>query len=351
MDKIKITLFIEDKKIQIENNKTDLMKDIFQKFEKLLKKDLKSTFYYYKGNKLNITNHLKLENIIKDEYDKHIKIFGYNLKTIKNNYKTHLNKNMVNNFIICPKCMNELNLKNECLINFEEYKITLNECNKGHKISDILLSEFIETQKNTIIEDGNKANYKCNFHENEIFCSYCSKCKKDLCFICENNHEHKNNILSYNNILFNNEEYINKLKKEMNEVRERLNKLIDEIENLKNILDTVKNNLEIYYYINALIINNYNINKRNYWMLKNIKQINFGNIIEDIDKIIKNVDTNKKFNDILTIFNKMNYKNEIRIQYKNPKNYNKIRLFGETFVKNNKKNCIMYSIKMNSKLY
>ena len=42
---------------------------------------------------------------------------------------------------------------------------------------------------------------------------------------------------------------------------------------------------------------------------------------------------------LLSIYNKMKYKNEIRLQYKYAKKNTLIRLFGENFVAKNKKNC------------
>ena len=46
---------------------------------------------------------------------------------------------------------------------------------------------------------------------------------------------------------------------------------------------------------------------------------NFDKIFKEIDNIIKNNNLKDKFNSILSIYDKMNYKNEIRIQY----NYSK----------------------------
>ena len=317
MDTIKIILFIFNKKIIIVTDKKELMINIIKKFEKALSKDLSSAIFYYKGNIINVNQKLKIEDIYKDKINEDMKIFAFLLKKteeidskkiIDKCNEENEEKKLNDEYIICPKCMNEYSIKNRCLINFDDYKITFSECNKGHIINDILLDEFDHTQRNnnenntpkgdTLSEtcnnniDGNK----CNLHKNEIFCSYCTKCKKNLCFICENNHEHKESILLYNNILNNSEEYINNLNKELNEFREKLDIFVDEVNEIKNILNVVKNNFETYYYINKNIIDNYDIYKRNYWMLKNLKEIDFSDKSKEIDKIIKNDNINNKFN-------------------------------------------------------
>ena len=86
-------------------------------------------------------------------------------------------------------------------------------------ISDILLDEFNLEQLIIKNENNIEKNYKCISHKNEAFNSYCLQCKKNLCFICENNNEH--DILSYNKILSNCDEYINKLNKNMENFRNK----------------------------------------------------------------------------------------------------------------------------------
>ena len=81
----------------------------------------------------------------------------------------------------------------------------------------------------------------------------------------------------------------------------------------------------MFYYCRALI----NLPNITLWKLQNIKdkELVFGNINQKIKEIYPNLS------------DYMN--NEIDIIYKYDKNMNRIKLFGEIFVKNNKNNCIL----------
>ena len=315
MDKIKIIFIFEDKIEQIECDKMDFLNDVKRKLEIKLKIVSDNKYYFYlKGKKIDLARFIRIEDFIDNKNQ--IKIFGIS-KNHKAKNKNKKSKKRKSN-IICSKCLDKYNINNSCLINFEDYKIILSECNKGHRISDILIEDFEAKNFNNY----NDNYYKCNIHKNEIFCSYCTNCKENLCFICENNHSHKSDIISFNQILFNSDEYINNLNAKMINFEKKINKLMTQIERLKGILNYVMKHIEKYYSLISSIIDNYDINKRNYWMIKNLKQINIDNVIEDIDKIIKNKNLTEKFNYILSIYNKMKYKNEIKIQYKYSKKIN-----------------------------
>ena len=84
-------------------------------------------------------------------------------------------------------------------------------------------------------------------------------------------------------------------------------KVIHEIiEKLKNVI----NNMDIYYRISGDVINNYNMQYRNYQILQNINELNiFNNIfINDINSIINNYDIRHQFNYIINIYSKLNTK-------------------------------------------
>ena len=72
---------------------------------------------------------------------------------------------------------------------------------------------------------------------------------------------------------------------------------------------------EIYYKIIKNIINNYNIKKRNYELLFNIKEIINNDIIKDINDINNENNIINKFNMIFNIYKKLNI-NEIKITLK-----------------------------------
>ena len=100
-------------------------------------------------------------------------------------YKDDINSNssyVQSKQIICPKC------GENSIINFNNYKILINECKNGHETDNILLDEYEKTQ----IIDLSK-----------IICEYCKKnnmskynkfyrcyyCKINLCPSCKSNHQ------------------------------------------------------------------------------------------------------------------------------------------------------------------
>ena len=124
--------------------------------------------------------------------------------------------------IICPRC------KGNIFIDIKDYKINFHDCKAGHKIDGIPLNKYFETQtmdisdikckicnnisnefflcntcnnifcplcklyheqneKNHIIINYEDRNYICKKHNN-YHIKYCSICKKDICFNCQNEH-------------------------------------------------------------------------------------------------------------------------------------------------------------------
>ena len=111
--------------------------------------------------------------------------------------------------------------------------------------------------------------------------------------------------------------------------------------------------MNIYYNIYNNIINNYKEKKeeKNYEILMNINNIyDYSKIIiKDIDEIINENKIENKIKYLYNIYSKMTTRNEIIIKYKIG-NENKIRIFGDTFVKNNKSNFQMIINGKNYKL-
>ena len=83
--------------------------------------------------------------------------------------------------------------------------------------------------------------------------------------IYETEHE-RDKIIEFKNILIKDEE-ISKSMKDLNEVIDTFKYKINII---KEILDRIVNTIYLYYTISNNIINNYNINKRNYYILENL---------------------------------------------------------------------------------
>ena len=125
----------------------------------------------------------------------------------------------------------------------------------------------------------------------------------------------------------------------MKELRNKINDLKEEIKEITKKFNKVISNLEAYYDMSDNIINNYEDNKKNCQILKSIINIYDYNkkIMNDIDSIIKEDILKNKVSYLADIYEKMIIKNEITIKYK-VNNKNKIRLFGDLFINNNKDN-------------
>ena len=245
--------------------------------------------------------------------------------------------------IICPKC------SNLCRIKIEDYNVKLYECKNNH-ISIIKLDKFQESQKvdlskircdicninnmgksyehtfyyclncnanvcvlckekhniNHFIVNYELKNYKCPIHYDSYF-KYCRTCKINICMLCNPTHSN-HNLESFENLVSNPDNKRSELDKLKNEI-DNFNK------NVKKIifgLNQIIENMENYYNIFNKIFNNYNVNNKNYYELKNINQINNNNnIYNEILKINQNKNYPEKINQIINIYYKMQGKNNL----------------------------------------
>ena len=133
----------------------------------------------------------------------------------------------------------------------------------------------------------------------------------------------------------------------MNEFENVINKLKINIEEIINKFKKIIENMDIIYNINNNILNNYEKNKNiNYKLLLNLKSID--KYIEDeIWNIRNKYSYGYNFDKLLYLYGEMTDKNEeIEIIYKQNNNERKVRIFGSTFVDNNKNKCeIIYKNK------
>ena len=138
------------------------MKDIIKRYIGKISKDINDVYFMSNGSKIN--QELKLEEI--NNKDKVIKILVNDINdNYTNNKEEILNQNKD---VICPDSANI------CLIDINDYKITLNKCINKHSTENILLDEYNDLQKNV-----NKENIicnSCNKNKNEIFKNQLYKC-------------------------------------------------------------------------------------------------------------------------------------------------------------------------------
>ena len=294
--------------------------------------------------------------------------------------------------IICPVC-NEL-----CRIAIEDNMIKLFGCINGHEIEDIRFIDFPETQKinqSDIICNICKSKNKGNFQDDQFF--RCLTCKLNLCLLCKPNHDSNHNIILYNqknyicpvhndsfirycsdchkNFCFSCDEhkehstvFLGDIKPNIEQKKQILTELktnIDQVNlTIKELIDKLNGFTEYinqFYEINKNILENYENNKRNFQILKNLDVINSNNKIFEILKNINIDNINGKVYDILNLYNNMYIKkndksiqeikedqinlkkNVMTIIYdsKHFETFEKNIIFGYKFVENNKNNCYL----------
>ena len=325
---------------KVQCNIYDTMKIIKNKFIIKTQIDENKIYFLYNGGKINEElTFLQQAN----ELDRKAKIM--NILVFEKEEKTNIKQHRIKSKeIICPYCGENI------LITFKDNKIYLYECKNGHSITNILYEEYENTQKidlskikcdkckektkgntynnefyicNTCnmklcplcknIHDNNHniinyddKNYICKNH-NDIFIKYCKECKENMCLFCEKDHKN-HNLFNFSNTIINK----NELLKECNNLRNIIDKLKNSSEQIKYILNKVLNKMEIYYNINKDIITNYDNKKRNYYIINNLNKIRDTNkfIINYINNIIKETDINKKFNNLMIIYDNKNIENK-----------------------------------------
>ena len=226
-----------------------------------------------------------------------------------------------------------------------DYKIILYDCKGGHKLNNLFLDDFNNTQminesdiicsdcheqnkyksyqkkffkcltceqnlcplcnqkhnKQHITIDYDQKNYKCRLH-NDIYTLYCKNCKINICMNCFPSHDKSNHeIIDYKSIIPDN----NKINNELNELRNDINILNEFINNVMEKLQKVKEKMELFYLINSEIFKHYIIQNKNYQILKNIKEIRNNIERSNIKDIINNESIGDKIEKLLDIYDKM----------------------------------------------
>ena len=160
--------------IQCKSN--EKMKNICQHFANKIQINKNEIYFSYDGKAgIHFNEELTFEEMINKEDKKRNKmsILVYKNEFVGNEEENDIIKSKE---IICPKCRENIRM------DISEYKIVLNECKNGHKIENILLDKFEDTQKIDrvkikceICKDNNKSNVY-----NNIFYR-CNTCKKNIC--------------------------------------------------------------------------------------------------------------------------------------------------------------------------
>ena len=311
------------------------IKDILKRYSIKIKKDINNLVFYYNANLVDKEKKYKdiINNIDKERKEMNIIVYDYNntiieeriikskdiiCKECKKNIKIKID-NYRYNIYGCKHERNNIKIKEfENSQEINESKIICEICNENNKgnaynnefyrciICNKNICPLCKIKHNHNIIEYDKINYICNKH-NLNYIRYCKECNKNICMKCEKEHNNHERIY-YGDILPNEDNGIKELKEYINKLRKEIN---DIIYKLNNILI----NMEIYYNMSNNIINNNIINNNNinYEILININEyIKYNNIIiKDIKNIINNNDIKEKINNIINIYNKMNVDNYI----------------------------------------
>jgi len=184
-DIIKIKILFNGNEKQLESDKHTEIGSILNSYSKEIDKDINDLYFIYNGDLIN------LEQSFHDicGKNKEISILVYEYENENGNEGLKISKD-----IICPIC------KEICMINFKDYKITLNNCKNGHKISKILFEELEDFQK---INESKIICKKCSNNKSETIGNkfyICLVCNINLCPLCKLNHikkQKKHLIINY----------------------------------------------------------------------------------------------------------------------------------------------------------
>ena len=359
--KAEITFNFNGIKTIILGKENEKMKDICNKYATKAQLDSNNLYFLYNGDNINLDSTFNETVNCSDKEINKMNILVY--EKTKTEEKTSDKILVKSKEIICPKC------GENCLINMKDFKISLFDFKNNHKISNISINQFDNTQnideekiiceickennknnsynkrfyrclncsKNLCtlcnskhdsthnIIDYNKRHYICSNH-NDSFISFCTSCNSNLCISCQSNHDMKHKITNYVDILPKKEE----IKEELNKFKNQINRLKEEINNINNIFNEIVESLDKYYKINEEILNNYEIQNRNYQLLKNINAIKDNLKISDIDYFLNTKDINNKIKVLLNIYNK--------IKNKTIDIFQKDNMIGRNYRDNDKKN-------------
>jgi len=372
----------------IQCSKSDTMKDIIDKYISKTELDINKIYFLYGGNIIN--KELSVNDLTKGN-ENTINILVSEIEEEKKPEKKELKKS---NVIVCSIC------KELCKLAIEDYQIKLYGCENGHTIKDISVNDLSKTQyideskiicdicksankkeqynklfhycneckqkicplckskhdKSHNIIDYDKRNYMCYKH-NEKFISYCNDCNKNLCYNCETGHNKDHVRGSFQDFNINKDN----LSQIIKGYQRMVTKVNEKIEAIITNLNELKKNIANYNDIFYNVLNNFEEENRNFYILNNINALFDNSIIRDLGKIS---DNNKNsicsdFKILMRMYTKMNINkvsNELKknqnefeleefktVKYLNLQEAKLLNIYGENsictiFNKENKKN-------------
>ena len=359
MSEIKIIFTYLDKKIQMNFDKSCFIKDILNAYSLKIEKNIEDLNFLFNGEILSTNSTQKLSELNDKDETINISVSSKNdskketINSIKVKFKESIH-------IICPKCkdMSEIDINN--------FKISLKNCNNGHVLSGFFLNDFTYTQlideskikckfcdkkekelikinkdnklllcscgdifcelcakkhsEDIDINDKNKKHSTINYSNKEFYCiehnssytGYCHKCKKNICDKCEN-HKHNKHRIDFFKTISPNNIFIKKIKSINYELNEKVAKFNKELKDLTEFINKISKNIQNDLKILLSIINNvvedYNLKRRNYQSIQNIKNIyktiDETPIFGKIDLFLQTSNYSKRIEYLLDIYKKI----------------------------------------------
>lgn len=248
--------------------------------------------------------------------------------------------------IICPIC------KESIVLSVRDFKVSLFKCKNGHRMDNIPLRKFKETQnidiskilcseckcsKANIYENKMHFCVKCKKnlcplckrthdkdhkivkYENKFFIcekdfgkfnNYCSTCDKAICSFCENEHD-KHHKMTFGTIMGKNIKNIDDLQKNL---KQDVNKLKSIFKVITSVFNKISENLDAYFDINETIINTIINEHMNYEQMTSLNEININEIQKFLMDFINSNDIIRIINGIFYIYKRMENVHEINLQ-------------------------------------
>ena len=323
-NKIIVNINYNDEIITIECNPEEKMEKVYQKLSKKEDIDINSIYLNYNGRV--IIQKVKFQDFLNYDGKKRNEIQLY--ATLKD-HEFHFRRTKK---VICPIC------GESAQVEIKNYKISIHECKYNHKIDDLNFNEFETSQlineskimcnkcdrskKDTYKNDFYVCNscnlnlcplcktnhdkahniihyddkyFICGLH-NELYSLYCKNCKKNICTLCEQNHG-DHDVIRFEKLIVKKNDLENRIK----EFKKSLDKFKEDIKKIINIFQKVLDNCESIYKFNEELIQNFDMKKINYNILKSLKE--FYN--DDISKTIENINNYENYGQKITQICKM----------------------------------------------
>ena len=183
-----ITFLFKGGEVPIQCTPKEKLVTIIQRFCQKAEVNRNNVIFLFNGGILD--EYITEEKIPKNEQNKKFITVDYNINDDDQNVVI-----IKSNDIICPKCKECASIS----IN-DDYKISLSNCKNGHKIENILISEFEKTQDiniSKIICDRCKNKNMGEVFNQEFY--RCINCKMNLCPLCKKEHNLNHNMIIYQN--------------------------------------------------------------------------------------------------------------------------------------------------------